>query len=132
MSLNVIFLIFAIFLIVACLTFIEQRAELEIGREIGYDIRTLILPMWCVASAYSWVIVAGLIIYTFMYYSWKPAAVMALLYFIVPGFIPIPQSTYEGVYKKMAVLLKTRHAECLEFLPRLMASPVYDKIAKYM
>lgn len=83
--------------------FFEQRAALDIGREIGQEIRHLVLPSWW----YSWVKAArilsfGSLIYIAVVWIWYYPLIVAGLSFVITTIFPVPQSKYVNVIEKLS------------------------------
>lgn len=128
-----------IYTIIGYFAFKEQRTELELGREIGFDIRKLILPMWCVITAHlSWVLIA-ISIYIMYEYSVINGIIILFINFILIGLIPFPTSDKTNAYKLLAKYLDKNeinmqqnvNTDALRLMMALQVNNTYEEVKKY-
>jgi len=95
----VLFIISELFVINA---FFEQRAALNVSRELGYDIKPSVLPSWYPVTNIFRILSWGCLIYMFFMYAWYLPVVALIISFIVTSIIPVPKGKYVKMYKKLS------------------------------
>lgn len=133
-TIEIILIVYGFLLVLSILSFLEQRAELEIGRMIGIDIRLYIMPIWCAISAYILYLEIPLYIYTFFIAPWYYAVSMAAVSFLLPTMVSFIYLPYENTYKNLAKYLKKNKntIEGLAIEEALISSNLYYNVKKYL
>lgn len=127
----IILVVQAILLILACFAMMEHKAEEDIGKKLGFDIRPYIMPKWVILSTYLGFVSYGLALYTFINYSGIWALAMVVAYFLIPNLMPVPASSYERVYKGIAEYCAKNSMESKGLRSKLKATGLDRKIKQY-
>lgn len=102
MSINILIVAYLILAAIDTHLFFKQRAALDIGRQIGMEIRPLILSSEF-NTVSNIVMVVKLAVLAYMCYlgSWMTAAGLGVGLMVVCSILPIPKSYYDDVYRKI-------------------------------
>lgn len=134
-----LYILCALYSIIGCYAYKEQRIELEFSREIGFDIRKLVLPMWCAITAHlSWLLII-VSLYVMYRYSVINGVIILFINFILPGLIPFSMSDRTKTYKLLASYLdkneydtyQNANPDVLQLMIALQTNNTYEKIKKY-
>lgn len=101
MSLTMLIVVYVIADVFVLNAFFLQRAALEIGRSIGYEIRDLVLPGWYSLVWLPRFVTWGALALMFYWYDWSYAVTVCVIDWLITTLLPVPRSKYEYVQAKL-------------------------------